>query len=257
MKTLLIGNSHTGCILIASKTAGLGLDTYGIPGGLGPDLEVRDGYARKGPNHGKSPNTNIADALVTGVRLADYGSIIFSTLGSADPQFANRLHPLVQFARADLLVDADTKLPLVSKGFLEVLIENYILGMFATKSLIALSQAFDRPIFVQPVPVPLRSALDPTCTPTVALYGENAEAVLSWYYKYQFAVLTKIVAGLGPHTRLMPYPDLKALENGYSDDVYGVVISNPWHLSPGYGGLILDQVNGLRDSQSFQQDLLK
>jgi len=246
MKTLLLGNSHTGCILIASKEAGERLDTFGIPGGLGPDLEFADGYVKKGQRHGKAPKTNIPDALTKGVRLADYGSILFSTLGSADPQFANRRHPLVRFARADMVTSADPTLPLASQSLLELLIEAFVVGMFATQSLIALSQNFRGPIYVQPVPLPLRSSLDPTVTPTTALYGENATAVLSWYFKYQFGVMERIVGGLGPNVQLLPYPDLVALETGFSPDTYAVVQSNPWHLSDFYGGMILDQMKRLR-----------
>lgn len=77
MKALLLGNSHTGCILRASKEAGKELDSYGIPGGLGPDIEVSNGYAKKGPRHGKDPKTNIVNGLSEGVHLDDYSHIIF------------------------------------------------------------------------------------------------------------------------------------------------------------------------------------
>lgn len=246
MKGLLLGNSHTGCILIASKNAGREIDTFGIPGGLGPDLEIDNGYVKKGPRHGKDPKTNIPSGLLEGVQLDNYDYIIFSTLGSADPQFVNANHPLVQFARADMVTDANQGSLPVSHGFMEALVKEFIVSMFATDSLVKLSKKFKNAIYVQPVPVPLRSSLDPTVSPLVSLYGNNAVAVLSWYFEYQFSVLKDIVNNLGPHVKLLPYPDIEAVKNGFSSDDFGVLQSNPWHLSPKYGDLVLRQVDDLR-----------
>lgn len=153
---------------------------------------------------------------------------------------------MVRFARADMAVDENINFQLVSQGFMETLVEAFIVGMFATESLIALSNAYKNPIYVQPVPVPLRSALDATITPIVAQYGDNATAVMSQYFEHQFSVLKNIVDGLGPNVHLLPYPEPEAIKNGFSSDKLGNIQSNPWHMSSDYGQLILQQVDELR-----------
>lgn len=242
MTPLILGNSHTGCLLVASKQLGAEADTYAVPGGLGPDFEFVGDVVKKGKRHGTTPRSNISGALEAGVKFRDYDYIIYSTLGSADPQFVNKNHPLVQFARADMVMGDAEGLPLASRAFLETLIERFIRGMYATQSLQALSKSYDKQIFVQPVPLPLRAALDAEITPLQSLYGGNVEAVLSWYFRYQFKVLQEIVDELPEHVHLLPYPVSEALDVGFTPAELGVK-ENPWHMTSEYGSLVLKQVD--------------
>lgn len=241
MTLLVIGNSQVGALRMAAEDhpQGDSIDFLSLPGGNGPKLDFDGSRAR--PPEGTDMVKARPEALARGVDLSGYDAVIFSALGLSAPRANNPHHLLNRFVVAGF-APVRPEARGVSRAFMAEMIAVTLRRMPAAGSLRAIAERVSCPVVVQPFPVPnaLLQTRGPEDTRLPGQYGDALGVFQAWYYAAQWQALAALVAELGDHVTLLPYPDPDWLAAGFTPAEYAQG-RDCWHMNADYGRRVLDQ----------------
>lgn len=272
MRLCIVGTSHVAALRLACSGLDTGdfrpaaqpgagfdlgaIDAFAIPGGYGPAL-VLDGLRLRPRNPGARVETNVPGAVEQGLDLSVYDQVLFSAAGLPAVRRSFVGHVLVAQAHAgwwrgasahapglgqlEPTTGADANVPQpVSEAVLALAIAGALRPMHGLQALCDLARALPGRVTVQPVPLPVRRILRQSDCPLAAWYGEDAGALLSWYWRVQQAEIRRHLSERGLQVRHLPLPDPAWLDSGFSPDRYAEG-EDGWHLNADYGRQVLGQ----------------
>lgn len=272
MRLCIVGNSHVAALRLAcsgpdagdfrpSVPSGAGfdlgaIDAFAIPGGYGPAL-VLDGLRLRPRDPSARVETNVPGAAEQGLDLSVYDQVLFSAAGLPAVRMSFVRHVLVAQAHAGYWRGASAPAPVlvsggpgagvgaidpqpVSQAVLALAIAGALRPMHGLQTLCELARALPGRVTVQPTPLPVRRILQQPDCPLTAWYGEEAGALLSWYWQVQQAEIRRHLSERGLQVRHLPLPDPAWLDCGFSPDLYAEG-DDGWHLNADYGRQVLGQ----------------